>query len=26
MDTIMLFGPEGREESFSLPAGPMELV
>lgn len=26
MDTIMLFGPDGREESFSLPAGPLELV
>ncbi|MHA6236859.1 hypothetical protein [Pseudomonas fluorescens group sp. PF-69] len=26
MDTIVLYGPDGREESFPLPAGPMELV
>nr|WP_228857539.1 hypothetical protein [Pseudomonas syringae]QOQ33581.1 hypothetical protein [Pseudomonas syringae pv. actinidiae] len=26
MDTIILFGPDDREEEFSLPAGPLELV
>jgi hypothetical protein len=26
MDTIILYGPDGQEESYSLPAGPMELV
>lgn len=26
MDTLILYGPDDREESFALPAGPMELV
>ncbi|MGP4922119.1 hypothetical protein ACTXNP_18245 [Pseudomonas helleri] len=26
MDTIVLYGPDDREESFSLPPGPPELV